>query len=106
MTPAAAPGDYSRTLCDERHDRLDGGLSDLARRLDALMERVGTVRDEVVTLRTQEDARAREAERSRGLFLKILPWLIAAFLGGGGGATLIRSAIQEPPAPTAVMEVP
>jgi anti-sigma factor RsiW len=94
MTPHST-GDFSRALCDERHDRLDVTLADLGRKVDSVLERIAAVREEVVTLRAQEETRARETERSRGFMWRVLPWLIAALLGGGGTATIVRSALQE-----------
>jgi len=95
MTPTA-PGDYSATLCDERHDRIDETLRTIGATLGTISTGVAALQTEVALVRVRMD-HAQEQARQTGAWLRrALPWLIAALLGGGGTATMIRAAIQEP----------
>jgi len=79
--PRLADTPYSATLCDERHQRITEDTAEIKTTL-------GNLRDDVQALTT--------ALSGAAAWKRILPWIVAALLGGGGAVGGYRIAAPQP----------
>jgi len=80
---------YSSVLCDERHEEIKG------RRWEDrewLTEQFAEMKASIASL-------SKEVRREEGAIKRLLPWIVAALLGAGGGTAASRIVAQVDPPP-------
>jgi len=92
MTPNGHDNEtYNREWCNERHTNLNIALGELRGAVEDQGKEISGLRLDVQALTTE--IRARPAEASGGevkFYRKLLPWLLAALLGGSTVGAVVR----------------
>lgn len=81
------PDEYIKDLCDERHAMI--GRQRLEDR-DWIREQFESTREEIREIKTLLGS-------STNAWRKLIPWLIAALLAGGGGGTMLKALATDAP---------